>query len=710
MSSLRLHRLLLMASILVPAAVFVAAAAWNRMEVTRESTETVARTDAILHEHARKVFDTVDLVLGRVDDRVKAMSWAEIASPETSAFLRTLKEPLEQAVSIWVTDATGHVQAGSQDWDRHVGIGDREWFVALRDKDVGTYFSSAFSGRATRTPSFAVARRRSTPDGHFDGIIHVALSPDYFSRFIGEAAPSAASAGALLREDGEVLARYPSAPPSPHVRAGSAIMRAIAEKPDAGSLEGVSTVDQHQRRYAYRRVAPYPLYVVFGLDEAEIRSRWLRNVEAYGAVAVLSILVLFGVSAVALQRAKAEQDALLKLKAESDQRIAAEQRLLQAQKMESLGQLTGGIAHDFNNLLSVIIGNLDLAGRRLKHDPKVARLLDTAMQGAQRGASLTQRLLAFSRRQELAPQSVRVPDLVAGLTDLLSRSLGPNIMIETRVPSDLPPVLVDPNQLEMALVNLAVNARDAMRSGGTIAFSASAHVLGDGNANGLPPGRYVRIDVRDTGAGMDAPTLSRAVEPFFTTKGVGKGTGLGLSMIHGFAVQSKGALQLRSVPGEGTTASIWLPESHGEELAAASPAEVFPDQPACTVLLVEDDPLVMAGTAAMLDDLGHHVHEAVSGEAALSLLDETTVDLVVTDQSMPGMTGAELAQRIRAKFPSLPVLIATGNMDLASSVGAEFPRLNKPYRRHDLAVAIASLLGDGDAPAATRRTGRSHPT
>jgi signal transduction histidine kinase len=700
MTSVRLHRLLLVASLLIPAIVFVAAAYWNRREVLRESEDAIARTASILHEHARKVFDTVDLAIGRVDDRIWGMSWDEISAPETSAFLRSLKAPLEQAVSIWITDASGHVRAGSQAWDPAVTISEREWFKAQQEQDAGTYISTVFEGKATRTLSFAVSRRRSTPDGRFDGIIHVALSPEYFARFFEEAAPPVPHVATLVRGDGEILARAPFRSASAHFEAESLLMQSIATQPEGKVLSGTSTADRRELFYAYRHVAPFPVYVAFGLDADVILSRWYRHLRIYGAVAALSALVLLVVSWLALRRARSEQQALLRLRRESEQRLAAEQQLLQSQKMESIGQLTGGIAHDFNNLLAVILGNLDLLRKRIIDDERAGRLLEGAIQGAQRGAALTQRLLAFARRQDLTPRAVDVPKLVANMTDLLSRTLGPNIRIVTQFPSALPCVEVDPNQLELALLNLVVNARDAMPNSGTITIAARAEDVARLNEIGLSAGPYVCISVSDTGTGMDSATLARAIEPFFTTKGIGKGTGLGLSMIHGLAVQSNGALRLESAIGSGTTAELWLPQGKLLPEDAASDDRTHLPRRACTVLLVEDDPLVRVGVAAMLEDLGHKVFEASTGEAALAVLQENaSVDLVVTDYAMPGMTGLELAKRIRDRWPEMPILLASGHARLIERTELDIPRLTKPFLQEELAWAIAAVVTPSCEPA-----------
>ncbi len=392
------------------------------------------------------------------------------------------------------------------------------------------------------------------------------------------------------------------------------------------------------------------------------------------------------------------------------EREAALAQLHEMQKMESLGKLTGGVAHDFNNLLMAVLGNLSLLRKRLPEDPRMARLIDGAIQGAERGATLTKRMLAFARRQELKPEAVDVPRLVEGMADLLRRSLGPAIQIGTDFAADLPAVRADPNQLELALLNLAVNARDAMPLGGRLAIAARCLAAGAGPPPGLAAGRYVCVAVSDSGTGMDEATLKRASEPFFTTKGVGRGTGLGLSMVHGLAAQSGGAMRISSEPGAGTTVELWLPvaEEAASRTDAAAPGSAAlataadggaPAQPPCRVLLVDDDPLISAGTVAMLEDLGHTVIEAPSAARALEALRSGVhVDLVITDHAMPGMTGVELAREILGSWPGVPVVLATGYADLPDGEVPDLPRLTKPYRQEELAAEIARLLGCGGPP------------
>jgi signal transduction histidine kinase/ActR/RegA family two-component response regulator len=399
-------------------------------------------------------------------------------------------------------------------------------------------------------------------------------------------------------------------------------------------------------------------------------------------------------STAALQQLNEELE--VRIEQRTQEREQALAQLFEAQKMDTIGHLTGGVAHDFNNLLMATIGSLEILRKRMTDDATSQRLLDNAMQGAQRGAALTKRLLAFARRQELRPQAVVLTELVGGMKDLLARSLGPEIRVEPDLPPDLPLVMIDANQLELALLNLSVNARDAMPDGGVITLEAAeTDAAGPEAPKGLAGGRYVRISVVDTGHGMDEVLMARATEPFFTTKGVGKGTGLGLSMVHGLAAQSGGALKLSSRVGEGTRVDLWLPVAQATAdphvPASMAPAESQACDP-CTVLIVDDDSLVATGTVAMLEDLGHTVLEAGSAAEALALLENgRSVDLVITDHAMPDMTGVELARRLSQIRPGLQVILATGYADLPQSTTApmDLPRLSKPFLQADLARMIA---------------------
>ncbi|MEO6247322.1 MAG: ATP-binding protein [Sphingomicrobium sp.] len=376
-------------------------------------------------------------------------------------------------------------------------------------------------------------------------------------------------------------------------------------------------------------------------------------------------------------------------------------QLHEAQKLETLGQLTGGVAHDFNNLLTPVIGNLDLLRRRIpEDDTRAQRLIDGGLQAASRAATLVQRLLAFARRQDLQPRAVAIGALLEGMSDMLARSLGPTIDVRISVEPDLPAARIDPNQLELALLNLAINARDAMPNGGPLRIEASS--VARPAAGTLEAGNYIRIAVIDRGMGMNPDTLARAVEPFFSTKGLGKGTGLGLSMVHGLAAQLGGMLTLTSAPGQGTTAQILLPTT------SEAPSEGGHDEAVlqvavgrATILLVDDEELVREGTAEMLREVGYEVVTAASGGEALTLLRadggsdhraDSAIELIISDYLMPGMNGVDFIQRAAVVAPGVPALLITGYSTIASGPGANLPRLAKPFRQVDLAARVAELL------------------
>ncbi|MBZ9719643.1 PAS domain S-box protein [Mesorhizobium sp. AD1-1] len=370
----------------------------------------------------------------------------------------------------------------------------------------------------------------------------------------------------------------------------------------------------------------------------------------------------------------------------------AREALFHSQKMDAIGKLTGGVAHDFNNLLMAILGSLELLRKRLPDDPQLLRLLDNAVLGARRGASLTQRMLAFARRQQLNPKPVDLIGLIQGMRELLERSLGSRAIIETKFPLSLDHVMIDESQIELALLNLCVNARDAMPGGGTIVISTRMEQVGESNGAGLAPGHYVCLSVADSGEGMDEETLARATEPFFTTKGVGKGTGLGLSMVHGMTEQMGGCLVLKSSKGTGTTAELWLPIATASSEVARGPdvlTEEVIEAVSLRILAVDDDALVLLNTAAMLEDLGHTVAEAHSAAAALALLEEHRFDLVITDHAMPKMTGLQLSNAIKDKWPNVPVIVATGYAELPGT--PEIKILSKPFTEEELASAITSV-------------------
>ena len=379
----------------------------------------------------------------------------------------------------------------------------------------------------------------------------------------------------------------------------------------------------------------------------------------------------------------------------------AQEAFFQSQKMEAIGQLTGGVAHDFNNLLSAIIGSLDLAARRGANGGDITKFLHNARLAAERGATLTQRMLAFARKQELTISAVDLEASVTSMADLFARTLGTGVEVETNFPEVLAPAHADAAQLELALLNLIVNARDAMPEGGRIVISARA---GQGDGVTLPIGPYSVLSVADQGQGMDADTLRRAAEPFFTTKGIGRGTGLGLSMVQGMAEQSGGRLILHSTPATGTTAELWLKvaETTPEAASPCAPQSRFDRK--LDILVVDDDVIVLMNAVAMLEDMGHRVYEASSGKAALDILESSAVDLLITDYAMPGLNGTELIEAAACRRPQMKAALVSGYADLPEGVGGSLARLAKPYDDGDLRRLIATVMDETASTPLVRPT------
>ncbi|MBK5007515.1 response regulator [Pseudomonas sp. S32] len=450
-------------------------------------------------------------------------------------------------------------------------------------------------------------------------------------------------------------------------------------------------------------------YRTIGREDGIIR--WIAA-KGRGVFDATGVCVRITGTAVEITARKAAEEKLRELNDTLEGRIIqavaereeVQKTLRQSQKMEAMGQLTGGVAHDFNNLLTPIVGTLDLLQRRGVGGDREQRLISGAMQSAERAKTLVQRLLAFARRQPLQTAPVDVAKLLTDMGDLVASTTGPKIKVIVDAPANLPAAIADQNQLEMALLNLSVNARDAMVGGGILRISACTALVGDGHRSKLPTGEYLYLTVADTGTGMDAATLGRAVEPFFSTKGVGKGTGLGLSMVHGLALQLNGALTIQSSPDAGTNVELWLPRC----MTVPSPAlrNVEVPKPASThgiALLVDDEELVRASTSYMLAELGYRVIEAGSGEEAMQLMASGQVfDLLITDHLMPGINGTDLARVVRASQPGTAILLVSGYAE-REGLDPELPRLSKPFRKSELAASLAALSVDcrERAPAAS---------
>lgn len=382
-------------------------------------------------------------------------------------------------------------------------------------------------------------------------------------------------------------------------------------------------------------------------------------------------------------------------------------QLHEAQKLETLGQLTGGVAHDFNNLLTPITGALDLLQRKYgENDPRSARLLSNALQAADRAKTLLQRLLGFARRQALHTEAVDIGELLAGMRDLIGSSVGPAIDVRLKAAPNLHPALIDPNQLELAILNLTVNARDAMPNGGALTILSDEIAIGPGSEPQLKPGLYIRVSVIDSGSGMDETTRTRAIEPFYSTKELGHGTGLGLSMVHGLVAQLGGGFSLTSEVGRGTRVDLYLPVAKDAAKAEArAPLEgVRPLKRQLSVLLVDDEDIVREATAEMIRDLGHRVEEVASGPEALTCLQSSqNFDVLITDYMMPGMSGGVLARKVAKINRELSILLITGYTGRTDDIN-DLPRLSKPFGSADVAAALANLFEDSKVVQFPTRT------
>ena len=707
---------LLAASVILPALLFALAAWQSRRAAMRDAKALVERTVSVLQEHAVKVFETHQLVIDRVNGRLRFMNWSSEADRgDLHAILAGLQEGLDQIATITVTDAEGHLRASSRflPADPNVSFADRDWFQALRSANVKpAYVSRSYIGRQSDEPVFNVAERAVGPvPGAFDGVVAVSVNRHYFESFYASIDPTYEHAVSLVRDDGEILARFPRTE-TQRVGAEASMLRHGHDVPE-GAVLIRSSIDGAERLAAYRRIDPYPVFVTFAVGLRSVLAPWRRDLLAYGVVAVLATAVLLAVSVLAIRRAAREQaatarwrESAARLEVEIAQREQAEERSRQSQKMEAVGRLTGGVAHDFNNLLTVVIGSLDMLKRRLADGTAAQiRLIESALEGANRAATLTHRLLAFSRQQPLAPEPVDANRLVGGLSDLLRRVIGERYELETVLAGGLWQTLADPNQLESALVNLAVNARDAMLDGGKVTIeTANAH-LDDAYAmsrEDVRAGQYVLIALGDTGSGMPPEVIAKAFDPFFTTKPVGRGTGLGLSQVYGFAKQSNGHCAIYSEPGHGTTVKLYLPRLV-RTVAPVQPVMQVVAGPVVapsgeTILLVEDEPLVREFSAAVLREVGYRVIEAGDGPSGLAALGEhPDLALLFTDVVLTGpMNGRELADAARKLRPDLPVLFTTGYTRNAiihhGRLDEDADLIGKPFTPETLLAAIRKSI------------------
>ncbi|PAY09260.1 MULTISPECIES: hybrid sensor histidine kinase/response regulator [Bradyrhizobium] len=707
-NSLRLLQWMMAGSLALPLALFLFASAMSRISTSEAADQEIQRTLDVTHEHALKVFETIDRSLGEVTEVVRGMSDAEIVAREKSLHerLRQVAETLPQVKSIWVFDASGHALVNSLvEPAPDIDFSDRDYFRIHVERDIGTYIGEVLTPRPPYQGArfFSVGRRRSNPDGSFAGVIQASVLPEYFENFYARIGREPGSFLALIRTDGAVLAHFPVVDHDARFEPSGPLGQQMAANPQAGTMTIRSPVDGIERRMRYERLAEYPIYVSAGLETLAIRARWITTMAQHLIFGIPATALLFGLLVLAYQRTE-------RLEEEANKRIEAEEALRHGQRLEALGQLTGGVAHDFNNLLTVIRASVDMLRRPDLPEPRRQRYIDAISNTVNRAAKLTNQLLAFARRQTLKPEVFDACQNVRTLSEMIATLIGSRIEITAQVPDQTCLVNADAGQFETAIINMAVNARDAMDGVGrlTIAVRAVDNLPSETSTPPSPHG-HVAVSVADTGVGIPQELFGRIFEPFYTTKEVGHGTGLGLSQVFGFAKQSGGEVTVSSEVGKGSTFTLYLPRVVGKHSAQSPLMEDAPsvDPTSATVLIVEDNAEVGKFAADTLTQLGC---TCVLVENATHALEELTVDpgrfdLVFTDVVMPGMSGIELAEEIRRQRLDLPIVLASGYSQVLSQQGSGgFELLQKPYSAEQLArmlhkAARSRRLRRDQAPA-----------
>ncbi len=703
-STIRMLRFLMAAALLLPLSLFLFASWIGYQDIHTLTDERIERSLDVLQEQAVRVFQSINLALVAVDEMLGNRSDEDIAREQTELHdrLRRIALELPEVQSIWSFDAAGHAQVTgtvapaptSTDYSQE------DFFRIHQSGYAGTHIGEHHASQFGGQSFFTVSRAQRDAGGRLRRVIEVSVLPGSFTQFYSKLVNASNAQYAMIREDGLILTRHPQlAGGNARLDSRSGFGQTVAANPQGGFYTVASQVDRIERRFGVRRVPGLPVFVTAGIATSEVQSEWLTRMGAHLIFGIPATLLLFGALGDLLRRTR-------KLYSEQDRREAAEAAMRQSQKMEAVGQLTGGVAHDFNNLLMIVIGNLEMLQRMLAKGLstdwlKFHRCIENAMRGARRGASLTQQLLAFSRRQPLNPQPVDVNKLVQSASDLLGRSLGEAVSFEVVGGAGLWTVEVDPSQMEAAIVNLAVNARDAMPTGGKLTIETSNSFLDEAYCRKhaeVPSGQYVLTCVTDTGTGMSQEIIDRAFEPFFTTKPPGSGTGLGLSQVYGFVLQSGGHLKLYSEPGHGTTVKLYLPRFMGRPVAEEKEAPLaasagFGEQ----VLLVEDDNEVRTYVVEMLSELNYEVTEAANAELALEVFDGRRFDLLLTDVVLPGLNGRQLAEELKSRQSDLKVLFMTGySRNAIVHQGRLEPgvvMVQKPVSANELAGKIREVLG-----------------
>jgi signal transduction histidine kinase/CheY-like chemotaxis protein len=701
-ATLRLLRALAAASLLLPLALFLFASWVSLRDMQALADERISRSLDVMEEQALKALQSVTVAIDGIQRLLSNRSAAEIAAdePQLHAALVAINATLPEVQSIWIFGPDGRPQVITRESPPPtLFYGDQDYFTEPRDHHDALYVGRIHASVSGGQPYFTLDRARLDAQGNFAGVIEMSLLPSDFSRFYERLTSSPGLGFALLLDDGTILARYPPLVEDVRLDTPTGFRGQIAANAAGGFYNVHSRIDDTDHRVGFRRLPVFPVYVSAFVQMPAIYKEWAGGMAMHLIFGVPATLLLFILVLTVLRRTQ-------RLYEETDQRLAAEGALRQAQRLEAVGQLTGGVAHDFNNLLTIIFSNLETAKRQLGQwsdgaHAQLVRRIDNAMHGAARAATLTKRLLAFARQSPLRPSAIDINRFLTGVSEFLQRALGEQIALEIVGAAGLWVAEADEVELETALINLAVNARDAMPDGGKLTIETSNTYLDDAYCRqhgDLQPGQYVLIAVSDTGVGMPKDVIDRAFEPFFTTKQAGQGTGLGLSQVYGFAKQLGGHVNIYSEVGEGTTVKMYLRRhSGGITVPGEAPTEAAQGRRGECILVVEDDAEVRGYVVETLTELGYEVLAANGAEQAIELMQQRkTVSLLLTDVVMPGKNGRKLAEEARTLSPSLSVLYMTGYSRNAivhqGRLDSGVELIQKPLTTEQLAAAVRKVL------------------
>ena len=694
-----------------------------RSSIIADTERQMARLDMVFAEQTGRAVETVDFILRNSIETLQALrAKPPVDGKAYEDLLRRRMEGVRQISEIAITDSQGDILYSSRTGPPSALPPAARALIAAQEPhpNPGLQFSEPLRGSDGRWTALML-RPIVDRAGTFEGAAIAYLNLRYFEDFYRAVELSENGAILLHLRDGTVLARYP------HDEA--VVGTSYAELPPfkdilshamAGTVVMDSPLDGQRRVLAIRALKAFPLAVNVSVAEARVLAAWRRQTWTFSSIAIGASVAIVALLLLLAQRSRQIEGLLADSRAARDAAERANQRLLeqmsereraeaalrQAQRIEAVGQLTGGVAHDFNNLLTVLIGNIDLMEGSTTLDTSMAERLRAMRAAAERGAMLTGHLLAFARRQPLSPRAVDLNAVVTGMQDLLQSALGQRVQMETLLARDLWPAMVDPTQIELVILNLVINARDAMPDGGVVTVeTANRHCDPPTRPAEPVEGDYVVVAVRDVGSGMTPEVLAQAVEPFFTTKGPGAGSGLGLSQVVGTARQSGGEVEIDTAPGKGTRVSVYIPRAAAAIVPAEPGTADISEQwraSRAVVLIVDDDPAVRSITADILNGLGYDVVQAANGDAALEILNTgSRIDLLLTDVVMTGISGPELARRVRVLQPRIPIVFISGYADLAGRSGDEFLHqlVRKPFRPAELRAQIEAALVQSRAPA-----------